>query len=91
VPRTVCIKIMQLKRIVAMALIWEIVPKDLIEKIVQKGDWEVFWKNAKEEMTSSESRLHFSHYKAVASLPLISHFHAMKSLVMLKTGFGYKR
>ncbi len=53
-----------------------------------KGDWEVFWKKAKEETSSSESELHFSHYKAGAGSPLISHFHAMKSLVMLKMGFG---
>ncbi len=55
-----------------------------------KGDWEVFWKKAKEETSSSESRLHFSHYKAGAGSPLISHFYAMKSLVMLKKDFGYK-
>jgi hypothetical protein len=73
-----------------VALIWEIVPKDLIEEIVRKGDWEVFWKKAKKESSSSESGLHFSHYKAGADLQLISHFHAMKSLVMLKMGFGYK-
>ncbi len=73
-----------------VALIWKIVPKDLIEEIVQKGDWEVFWKKAKEETSSSESGLHFSHYKAGAGLPLISYHHAMKSLVMLKTGFGYE-
>jgi hypothetical protein len=41
-------------------------------------------------MSSSESWLHFCHYKAGAGLQLISHFHAMKSLVMLKAGFGYK-
>jgi hypothetical protein len=74
-----------------VALIWEIVPKDLIEEIEWKGDWEVFWKNAKEETSSSESGLHFSHYKAGAGLPLIFRFHAKKNLVMLKTGFGYKR
>ncbi len=73
-----------------VALISEKVSKDLIEKIVQKGDWEVFWKKAKEETSSSESGLYFSHYKAGAGLPLISHFHAMKSLVMLNMGFGYK-
>ncbi len=58
---------------------------------MRKGDWGIFWKKAKEETSSSESGLHFSHYKAGASLQLISHFHAMKSLVMLQTGFGYKR
>jgi hypothetical protein len=73
-----------------VALIREIVPKDLIEEIVQKGDWGVFWKKPKEETSSSESGLHFSHYKAGAGLQLISNFHAMMSLVMLKTGFGYK-
>jgi hypothetical protein len=73
-----------------VALIWEIVPKDLIEKIVRKGDWEVFWKKAKEETSSSESGLHFSHYKAGAGMPLVSHFHAMKSSIMLKMGFEYE-
>jgi hypothetical protein len=72
-----------------VAVIWEIVPKNSIEDIVRKGYWEVFWENAKEETSFLESGLHFSHYKAGVGLPLISHLHAMKFLVMLKMGFGY--
>jgi hypothetical protein len=74
-----------------VALIWEIVPKVLIEEIVRKGDWRVFWKKAKGGTPSLESGLHFSHYKAGVGLQLISHVHAMKSWVTLKTGFGYER
>jgi predicted transcriptional regulator len=69
----------------------ECIPQDSVEDIVRKGEWQKFWRRAKEDTSSSESGLHFSHYKAAADSDLISHFHAMKGSVMIKTGYGYER
>jgi hypothetical protein len=69
----------------------ECIPQDSVEDIVRKGEWQKFWRRTKEDISSSESGLHFSHYKAVADSDLISHFHAMKGSVMIKTGYGYER
>ena len=74
-----------------VAAIWEVIPVDSVNAIVQRGEWSSFWRKAREETSSSESGLHFSHYKAGAGSDLISHFQAMKASVMLKAGWGYAR
>jgi hypothetical protein len=67
------------------------IPRDSVNTIIRRGEWSNFWSKAREETSSSESGLHFSHYKAGANSPLISHFHATKVSVMLKSGWGYER
>jgi hypothetical protein len=74
-----------------VAAIREVVPADSVDAIVRKGDWSSYWSKAREETSSSESGLHFSHYKADAGSKTISHFHAIKASVMLKDGWGYAR
>jgi hypothetical protein len=50
-----------------MAAIRAVISADSVNKaIVRKGDWSNFWRKAREETSSSESGLHFSHYKASA-------------------------
>ena len=66
------------------------IPQDTFSKIICKGEWANFWSRAWKETSSSESGLHFSHYKAGAKLDLISHFQAMKGSVMIKIGKGYE-
>ena len=55
------------------------------------GCWGGFWNKAREETSSSESGLTFSHYKAGARSSLITHFHATKSSVAIKLGVGLER
>ncbi len=74
-----------------VAMIQEEVPRNSVDTIIRRGEWSKFWTKAREETSSSESGLHFSHYKAGAGSALISHFHATKVSVMLKSGWGYER
>ncbi len=71
-----------------VAGIWKVIPERLVDETVQGGDWGKFWSRTWEETSSSESGLHFGHYKAGASSAVILHFHAMKASVTLKTGYG---
>jgi hypothetical protein len=74
-----------------VAQIREVILERLVDEIVWGGDWGKFWSRVQEETSSSESGLHFGHYKAGASSAVISHFHAMKASVTLKTGYGLDR
>ncbi len=68
-----------------------IVPKNLVNDIICSGDWGSFWRCAREETSSTKSRLNFSHYKAGANSRLITHFHATGASVVLKSGLGLER
>ena len=46
---------------------------------------------AKEDTSSSESGIHFGHYKAGAQSISISHFHALKTSLALKRGIALTR
>ncbi len=74
-----------------VAAIRAVVPADSVKDIVRKEDWSNYWSKAREETLSSESGLHFSHYKAGAGSKAIFNFQAMKASVMLKAGWGYTR
>ena len=74
-----------------LAQIRTIIPENSISDIIRHGEWGNFWRKAREETSSSESGLHFSHYKAGASSPLISHYHSTKASVVLKSGQGLER
>ena len=47
-----------------VARIREVIPKRSLDEIVWGRDWGKFWSHAWEETSSSESGLHFGHYKA---------------------------
>ena len=49
-------------------------------------EWQKRWARAKEDTSSSESGLHFGHYKAGAQSLMISHLHALKATIILKRG-----
>jgi hypothetical protein len=46
------------------ALICKILPKNLVKIKMTKEDYKAHWKQAKEELSSSHSGLHFGHYIA---------------------------
>jgi hypothetical protein len=50
--------------------------------------WADFWIKSKEETSSSRSGQHFGHYIAEASSNIISHFHVVKTSIVLKQGIS---
>jgi hypothetical protein len=54
--------------------------------MITKEDWRNQWKGRREVTSSSESGLHFGHYIAGIQSDHISHFHALKLLLVLKRG-----
>ena len=60
------------------------VPKDSVATRMTVCRWQERWKPEREETSSSESRLHFSHYIAGAEDDCISQFHAEKVGVAIK-------
>jgi hypothetical protein len=69
----------------------EAVPKNSVSSIIRRQEWSEGWKRAREDTSSSESGLHFGHYKAGAESPLISHLHALKASVLLQHGITLER
>ncbi len=68
-----------------------IIPKNSVDDIIRAESWGKFWSKAREETSSSESGLTFSHFKAGAQSKIITHFHATKLLVAIKSGTGPDR
>ena len=60
------------------------VPANSVDTIVCHGEWASRWAKTKEKTSSSESGLHFDHYKVAAKSPLLSHFHALKTRLALQ-------
>ena len=58
-----------------------------VDIVVTKEDFQYYWRKAKAERTSfSFSRVHFGHYKAAAKSEYLSRIHALKLLLIAKTG-----
>jgi uncharacterized protein (UPF0332 family) len=72
-------------------LICTIIPKNLVNIKMTKEDYRAHWKRAKEETSSSFSGLHFGHYIAEIDSDYVSHFHALKALLLLHHGLVLKR
>ena len=66
------------------ALIRKSVPQDSVDTLVSRQISQEHWSKAKEDTSSSESELYFSHYKAGAKSALISHFHSLKVSIALR-------
>jgi hypothetical protein len=62
------------------AIIRQTIPKDSIDIKITKENHHAHWQRAKDETSSSYSRLQFSHYIAEALSDNINHFHALNSL-----------
>ena len=62
------------------------IPANSVETKVSHGEWAQRWSKAKEKTSSSETGLHFGHYKAVAQSSVVSHLHALKTAMVLKWG-----
>ena len=59
--------------------------------MIRRKEWEKRCKRAKKDTSSSMSGLHFGHYKARAQSQIISHFHALKTSLLLRRGIAPDR
>lgn len=69
----------------------EKVPADSISSVITGQQWSSYWTQAREETSSSELGLHFSHQIALAHSLLLSHLHATRCSIALHRGFGLQR
>lgn len=67
------------------------IPVDSVKDIITHGQWSDFWLHTKEETSSSRSGRHFGLYIAGAKSPLISHYHALQTSVVLRRGIKLDR
>jgi hypothetical protein len=66
------------------------VPSDSVNGLILQEHWQQRWKKVKEDMSSSQSGLHFGHYIAGTDCDYISQFHALLVLLALKKGIALK-
>jgi hypothetical protein len=74
-----------------IAHIRSIVPKDTVNTYITRQRWVEHWQPKKEKTSSSESKLHFGHYKAGALSEIISRHDALKASICNKWGFALDR
>ena len=67
------------------------IPPNSVSDDISTSQWQYRWKSAKEKTSSSESGLHFGHYKAGAKSDTISTFHALKATLALRRGIALAR
>ena len=67
------------------------IPPRSVDTKISHTEWSTRWSKATEKTSSSESGLHFGHYKAAARSPIASHLHALKTSLALKRGFALSR
>ena len=73
------------------ARIRQTVPKQSVSMIIRRQEREKRWKQTKEDTSSSMSGLNFGHYKAGVQSEIISHFHALKTSLLLCRGIALDR
>jgi len=76
---------------VACAAIRLGVPANSVDTKIKREEWMERWLKAREKTSSSESGLHFGHYKAGAQSPIISHLHALKASLAMRKGIALNR
>ncbi len=75
----------------AIAEIRNEVQENTISTNITHRQWAAFWGKSKGETLSSRCGWHFGHYIVGASSKLISHFHAVKTLIVLRRGISLER
>ena len=66
-----------------IARIRKLIPKDSMSITITPCQWKHYWQVVNEETSSSESGLHFGHYKVGRLLDIIAHYHAARVTVTL--------
>ena len=72
-------------------LIFKQTSEDLVSTFVTTNDFQSWWLTADEDIQSSKSGCHFSHYKAAAHNDYLSALHCAKLNIALRTGVPLKR
>ena len=79
-----------------IAALRKLIPKDSVPVLIEGQQWRDRWRSAKEDTSSSESGIHFGHYRASAIIDTreawwLCHYDAMKASLALKKGLYYSR
>jgi hypothetical protein len=74
-----------------IAAIRRIVPKDLASPVIMPKQWKRYWAIVNEEISSSESGLHFGHCNVGCKLDIMAHYHAARVLVVLAHAIQLER
>ena len=61
-------------------------PPCSVVTMIRHQEWTAQWSKATEKTSSSESGLHFGHYKAACRSSMLSHLHALKTSLALRQG-----
>ena len=74
------------------AHIRQTVPPNSVSDEISTAQWQYKWRGAKEKTSSSESGLHYGHYKKAGSRSeKVSAFHALKATLALRRGIALAR
>jgi hypothetical protein len=74
-----------------IAAIRAVIPKNSVDITITPSQWIQYWQVVNEETSSSESGLHFGHYKVGGKSDIIAHYHAARVTVTLAHAIQLKR
>ena len=74
-----------------IARIRALIPKDSVSIKITPSQWKRYWQVVNEETSSSESGLHFGHYKVGRLSDIIAHYHAAHVTVTLAHAIQLER
>jgi hypothetical protein len=66
-----------------IAAIRTLIPKDSVSITITPSQWKRYWQVVNKETSSSESGLHFEHYKVCRLSDIVAHYHAARVTVTL--------
>ncbi len=69
----------------------KLIPANLVSITITSRRWAQYWKVLNKETSSSESGLHFGHYKAGSKSDIILHYHAVQVMVTLAHAIQLER
>ena len=68
-----------------------LIPKNSIPIVITPEQWKQYWRVINEEISSSESGIHFGHYIVGSKSDIISHYHASRVSVTLAHAIQLER
>jgi len=74
-----------------IAKIRALIPKDSVSIKITPNQWKRYWQVVNEETSSSESGLHFGHYKVGRLSDIIAHYHTARGTVTLAHAIQLER
>ncbi len=74
-----------------IAAIRALIPKDSVSIAIPPSQWKQYWQAVNKETSSSESGLHFGHYKVDRLSNIIAHYHAAQVTVTLAHAIQLER